>query len=422
MGMTLGQKIRTIRQQLSLSQQQLAGAELTRAFISLVEQDKCQPSTQSLQILARRLDKPIEYFLEKQDNDEVEAIDLLLLASDRALEAGDVSAAIRSASSAVRLSERIENRHLQLRALRALASIYASADNHERALEAWEEILDIYKQTGERRGMAEAYFQLGVCAHVLEEYGTARRHYLRSIRLAEGKKSLRDLCMRAAENLTACLLRLGDHEGALKSGQLSLETARQLGEQLFMGRAHTNLSLALRKVQRYEEATQEARTALSIIEQLDALSAAVYRHNLAVCMLDLGQYSEAVPLLESCLENFRARGEVRYQAHTLEELARFWLATNRPNQAEECCQEALRQLDIRDDGVLRGRLYRMLGKVYRSRGQHRRAEELLRISLEILRRLKSVDELMSTMAELSTTSVTTADNDPARPGELAKAY
>lgn len=422
MGMTMGQKIRTLRLKFSLSQQQLAGKELTRAFISLVEQDKCQPSTQSLQILARRLGKPIEYFLEKQDNDEVEAIELLLLAADRALERGDMTASVRSASSAVRLSERIENRPLQVRARRTLASVFTSGSNHERAFEQWEEILDLYKQANERRGMAEAYFHLGVCTHVLEEYSSARRHYMRALKLTEGKKSLRDLRLRIAENLTACLMRLGDFEGAVESGGVSLSIATELGEQFFRARAYSNLSLALRRLHRPQEASQYAHIAVQIVEQLDLGSVAEYRNNLAVCLMDQGQYSDAVPLLEFCLDAFRARGEVRYQAHTLEEMARYWLAVDKPDQAEAACQEAIDLLDIRDDGVLRGRLYRLLGKTYRARNQHRRAEELLRISLEILRRLKSFDEVMLTMAELGLIAPISAKEDGAAMGAVARAY
>lgn len=63
--MTLGQKIRTLRKQLNMTQQDLAGDEFTKSFISQIEKDVAKPSLKSLQVIASRLHKPISYFLEE---------------------------------------------------------------------------------------------------------------------------------------------------------------------------------------------------------------------------------------------------------------------------------------------------------------------------------------------------------------------
>lgn len=59
----LGARVRSARKELGLSQAQLAGDELTKGFISQLESGLVRPSIRSLQLLAARLGKPLDYFV-----------------------------------------------------------------------------------------------------------------------------------------------------------------------------------------------------------------------------------------------------------------------------------------------------------------------------------------------------------------------
>ena len=59
----LGERVRTARRELGLSQAQLAGQELTKGFISQLESGIVRPSIRSLQVIASRLGKPLDYFI-----------------------------------------------------------------------------------------------------------------------------------------------------------------------------------------------------------------------------------------------------------------------------------------------------------------------------------------------------------------------
>ncbi|HEY8425935.1 MAG TPA: helix-turn-helix transcriptional regulator [Limnochordales bacterium] len=69
----IGQRIRRRREELGMTQQELAGRELTRGFISQLEKGIVMPSLKSLELIASRLYKPVAYFLE--DNGEESAPD-----------------------------------------------------------------------------------------------------------------------------------------------------------------------------------------------------------------------------------------------------------------------------------------------------------------------------------------------------------
>src|SRR5512132_1236021 len=59
----LGARVREARRERGMSQAQLAGEELTKGFISQVESGLVRPSVRSLQIIATRLAKSLDYFL-----------------------------------------------------------------------------------------------------------------------------------------------------------------------------------------------------------------------------------------------------------------------------------------------------------------------------------------------------------------------
>src|SRR5438477_3210191 len=102
----LGERVRSARKALGLSQAQLAGEELTKGFISQLESGLVRPSIRSLQIIATRLGRPLDHFL----GDEVLSTDKRVtfhrLAAETAVEKRDW-AAVRE-HCAHGLSEQVE--------------------------------------------------------------------------------------------------------------------------------------------------------------------------------------------------------------------------------------------------------------------------------------------------------------------------
>lgn len=66
--MSLGQRIRELRQSRGLTQSQLGGEELSKSFISLLEKDRTQPSLETIVLLARRLGTSVDALLGQSDH------------------------------------------------------------------------------------------------------------------------------------------------------------------------------------------------------------------------------------------------------------------------------------------------------------------------------------------------------------------
>lgn len=63
--MELGEKLLQARQEAGLSQRQLCGDMITRNMLSQIEHGTARPSMDTLRYLARKLGKPVSYFLEE---------------------------------------------------------------------------------------------------------------------------------------------------------------------------------------------------------------------------------------------------------------------------------------------------------------------------------------------------------------------
>jgi len=61
---TLGQKLRAARLEQRLTQEQLGGRDFTKSYVSELERDHRTPRLTTLKILARRLKRPLSYFLD----------------------------------------------------------------------------------------------------------------------------------------------------------------------------------------------------------------------------------------------------------------------------------------------------------------------------------------------------------------------
>ena len=66
----IGERIRQLRTRRTLTQKELAGEQMTRNMLSLIENGSALPSLASLVYLAERLDVPVDYFFSATEEDE----------------------------------------------------------------------------------------------------------------------------------------------------------------------------------------------------------------------------------------------------------------------------------------------------------------------------------------------------------------
>ncbi|TMJ06972.1 MAG: helix-turn-helix transcriptional regulator, partial [Bacillati bacterium ANGP1] len=104
--MSLGLRIRQLRQSRGLTQQQLGSPDLSKSFISLVERDRTRPSVATLAFLARRLGTSVDALLGQEGHMPETAAASLLALSDDATRKRDVATAAKLLDAAEFLGEK----------------------------------------------------------------------------------------------------------------------------------------------------------------------------------------------------------------------------------------------------------------------------------------------------------------------------
>lgn len=402
----VGTRIKRLREQLGLSQQQVAGTEMTRAFISLVENGRCNPSPESLRIIAQRLGKPPGYFMSEGEETASQTVLVLLRNVQRALEQGLVKEALVQVKEAIQISQRTEQPEIEAQALMLYGDCLRRDGRVPEAMDVYERVLENHKALGNRRGIARAYLEIGNCALYSEEFPLARRSYEKAARLSEGSKTLAEVWLHAQLFLGTVLYRLGELEAAGKAYRDCLTNCPKSAHLTLWADAAMGLGWVLFRLHRFDEASQWCKRAEEAFLKLKHHKVHEVRQNIAHLEAANQRWEHAYTILMQCLAAYRELGLTSKQVSVLEDLSRYWMQKGDLNRARACLTEARDLLNLHDDGVLRGRIYRALSQVEATDGNHEKAHSYLLISYEILRRIKAHEEAAQTLADIHTLSDT----------------
>src|SRR5256886_905400 len=240
---TLGERVRAARHALGMSQAQLAGDELTKGFISQVEAGLVRPSLRSLQIIASRLGRSLDYFIGDESLAGAKRRLFHRLAAQAALERRDWGAVRHETTSALAQQPPAAERATLLRFL-------ATADTAEGKRE------QAFERLGEAMALVDANSDPTELAQLLHARGVL---YVEHGQLAAGAESLeaaRDLMeqreitdprlrARTLVHLGTVYRRLHRTAKALATYELALAVASRSSELRLAAQSHMGVAVAL---------------------------------------------------------------------------------------------------------------------------------------------------------------------------------
>lgn len=391
----IGDKVRKLRLQLGLSQQQLAGKEMSRVFISLVELNKSSPSPENLRIIAQRLGKPVGYFLHDDDADDFLCAAIALLEDARRDLANQdgLDQAYKKVNQVLKYLAGLERLDLEADARLLLIQCLLRHGNDEAVLEECERAEECLKAISDGKGLAQVYRTAGSAAFRQQNFPYARRAYEKALLYTSGPKHGLLFRMEVLKLLGSTLFRLGAYDEAIARYQEALEEAESTGETMHKAEITMGLGWAYYRAGQVQTALKFTREAAAAYRQAKSPDYVLATHNLAIIETDEGNWETAYVILKECLQAYREQGRLTKQASVYEDLARYWFHRGDFAQAKASCWAAIDILDLKDSGVLRGRLYRFLGHIAVHEERLEDAHTLYRMSYEILRLLKASGEM-----------------------------
>lgn len=424
--LTLGEKIRHLRKRLKMTQEELAGGDFTKSFISQIEKNEANPSLRSLRIIAARLGKPVSYFLEDRDTEEggegQGKVDQYLAVAERLLASGrldDASAALESALEdcpetdfrrrgvihrflatiarrrgapvgqvAAELERSIENLRLAglaeelARSYEALGELYAQAGLRQKALDAYSKALvELEKDAeGDTYTRLRILTQLGIHCVRNDDPASGRDYLNQALRLSSRTEHYYRYGEALLE-LAGVEEKAGRTEEARALFDRALAFYRAVGDEVRAARVMTRLGQLLTASGEAGEAEAWLSRAVAVLKGTTSREEEAAAH-LALSQLYLKQ-GQVARARQECEEALHQSKDPATRARGLRALARLLREAGDWEGAAQSLTEAVQLWsELGFHGEL-AQAYSELGSLYRAQGDFERANEYLMKSVEL---------------------------------------
>ncbi len=351
--MSLGQRIRELRESRGLTQAQLAGREFTKGFISLVERDRAKPSLDSLAVLARRLGTSVDALLAGEGNPADMAAHGLLILARSAGGRGDLA----EADQYLEMAEVLARRHglgevdREIRVLRAEHAV--GRRDYDAAWAALEDARPVMERAGDQWRLGRVLSLMGLVQLRRRNFAESRQlleQALQTLRAARaGRDPARVDTLISLGTVLTYLGRLEEARRRYEEAATSYVASRDLR---LRGKALWGLGAVLRNLRQYDEARRcllDARDAFEAAEDLENLMRVT--QNLGRAFVEDGHPREALRHLEQALRVADRLNRPTDRASILTELARAWHAVGDLSQAREVAERALQAAESAGDPV-----------------------------------------------------------------------
>ncbi len=395
---SLGARVRAARWERGMSQAQLAGHELTKGFISQLESSSVRPSIRSLQIIASRLGKSLDYFLGDEPLSVRKRIEFFELAAQAAFERSEWSELERIADEANELELEPPER---ARFLRWIAYVKLGTGDDEGALSAAEEALRSLDPEHHAADYAwaslvkgAAYLNIGQVAAGVDLFERARdvidAHEVSDVRLRT----------RILVSLGTAYRRLNRTTKAVQHYEAALALANRHADLRNVARALMGIAVSLYDSGELDGAIVNYRRALELFRQIaDQRFELSVLHSLAAVHLQQGQITEASDYARQCRDRSAEVGDEHMAAVADAELARVALVRGEPDRAIATAQAAERGLERAGDVRQRAGALRTIAAAEHALGRYGDSERHYEAAIEFATTIQMHPDISEYAAE-----------------------
>lgn len=363
--------LRQARESAGLSLAQVAGSDITRQAVHLIETGKVRPTRHSLRIIAQRLGVPESALLAPPGPMSDEQAISELQALYQRYEYG------RAAEQALRLialggsPERVAFAHLC--AAQALNALTRPAEALHHAREARRR----FEALGNPWWVAESIEWEAIILHGLQDPSSLRlaRKALRLYRSLEPR--LPETEARMLEHLGTIYYGRRDYERGRASYESALGVDGGVRDLARMARIYHGLGMCHHGLNDLQTAADLLFKAVTLYEAELRIAPTPSRadmpraeNDLGMVAMDQGDLRRAEGLFRAALDHYAAAGIERLQSHTLLSLGELRQRQNRPEEALEYVTLAVERAAALDETYVLASGYRQLGELHEARGDH----------------------------------------------------
>jgi HTH-type transcriptional regulator, quorum sensing regulator NprR len=368
---------------------EVAGDDFSRAFLNQIELGHARPSTQNLRIIARRLQRPIEYFLE-DPGDSTAALELALAEAEMGLHQGE---AARSETLMVNLLARPLPNDLRTRAQLTLAAAHIKQGRPEDARPVLEEAIAVAERAQWHQLLVELYDRMGSVHYLLRRPHAAGKWFDQALEryqasgLTDPVLKARILGHRANLHYVA-----GQPIEAIAAYELAIAAAQQVLDMPALAGIYEGLALSFQQTGQYARALAYAQKGLRIFETLrDVRMAGQLRLNMGDMMLQQGRAIESERLFSEGAEHLRRIGDRELLPHLVAGMAESALERKELPRASELIDEAVDLATHSSDPLAIVTVHRVAGRVAHARDRREAAHRHFKRALDVANTIENPD-------------------------------
>jgi tetratricopeptide (TPR) repeat protein len=373
-----------------MSLAQVAGSELTRQAVHLIEQGKVRPSLQNLQVIANRLGVPVGSLLARPERDRLSLEDAAIAELDHLSQARDF----------VRTADRARDLIGWGGSPRLLAFAHCYLGQALTGLSRAEEALDHLREARARFDLVDNPWFVAECMdweaaalHLMDDPAAldVGHEALRLYRLLDPRDIETEA--RMLEHIGTILQRRKDFARAREHYDEALRVAGTLHDLLRTGRRYHGLAICYIGLGDRRRGAELLATAMKLYEAQHQISPVPARtllptveNDLGMLLMEQGDLDRSSELLQSALAHFEEAGTERSRSYVLLSLAELRHRQGRLPEAVDLCQQAMGQAERLNETQALAAAYKQLGELHAALGEHALADRRFRTALDICER------------------------------------
>lgn len=400
--MSLGHRIRQLRQARGLTQSQLGQTELSKSFISLLEKDRTQPSLDTLVLIAQRLGTSIDALLGQTGNIPAAVCEGLFVLSRKAIEGRRYEEAQRYLETVDflvtkhSLTDAIPEMLLQQSQIaleqRAFAIALTKADSAYHAAEA---------QSDEWRA-GRSILMMGYISLRQREFPAAQAFFERTLLKLRRAKAGRDPArVEALIGLGTTLTRMGNYANAIRRYNEAARSDVAQHNPKLRGQSLWGIGWAERKLGKLDVAKEFLLQAKDAFEQAEDLGDLMrVLHNIGQVLHEQGRSREALKHLHHAMRVADRMKSAANIAAMQTEIGRVNVSLGNLDDAEHFAKSGLRGATAINDEVEVAEAKVVLAEIRARRRDIPGAIELMKDAVSIFRERKMTGKVAVVAREL----------------------
>ncbi len=378
----LGARIRKARHEAGLSLMEVAGTDLSRPFLNQIELGQARPSTKTLQAIARRLQRPIEYFLEDPDLSRT-ALELALAEGETALRRGDAG------RTKALMASLLERPHLPIELLVRVQLLLGDALLRLRELAEAMPILEDALRVAEQRKwpmlVAEICDRLGTGQYLQRRPVEAGRWFDRALSVHDQAKMSHPLLRARILGHRANLAYVsGQPRQAIAGYEAAIGAAQGVMDMPVLAGIYEGLAMSFQQTGDSERALVFAQRSLRLWETLqDVRMSAQLRNNMAEILLEEGRPEEAERMFLEGLAQLARIGDTELMPYLLAGAAEAALELGATARAAEASGKAIQAFERSSDPLAGVGVHRVAARIAFGAGLRPESREHFERALEL---------------------------------------